>query len=139
MMNSFISDASEVVVGEEQYPDLLTYYQKTKIMVNNTFESLLVAALFSNSIAGMNVGTICYIIISLVLMRLIDRNQPYLESKKKILKVNLAISGILLVLRLILGMTNVTNHESQKQRVLWLGSFGFRYFVEGKLDFLTTL
>ena len=65
-----MSEASEV--GEEQYPDLLTYYQKAKILVNNTFESLLVAGLFCNSIAGMNAGTVCYIIISLMLIRLVD-------------------------------------------------------------------
>ena len=72
IVNSFISDASEI--GEELYPDLLTMYQKVKILLNNTFESLLVATLFCNSIAGMNVGTICYILISLALIRLIDRN-----------------------------------------------------------------
>ena len=115
--------------GEERHLSELSLYSRFKILFINTFETVILAGMLCNAICAFNFSSINYIFISLCLIKLVATKNPAIQLKKTILKVNLANTCLIAVIKVVLGLTYVASSTKGKTttQVTWLQAFGFSY------------
>ena len=94
-----------------------------------------------NAICAFNFSSINYIVISLTLIKLVATNNPAIQLKKNILKINLGITCFIFLIKVILGLTGAAGSLPGKTttQATWLRAFGFSYDKNNDLRFYKTL